>query len=82
VLPMHQSERCGAKTRKKTPCLSPAMPNGRCRMHGGASPGAPSGSANGNYQHGHYTKAAIADRKQMRDLVRFCNETMNTVEIE
>ncbi|MGO8839738.1 MAG: HGGxSTG domain-containing protein [Methyloceanibacter sp.] len=23
------------------PCQSPAMPNGRCRMHGGKSPGAP-----------------------------------------
>jgi hypothetical protein len=36
-LPMHQSPRCGAKTRKGTPCQSPAMPNGRCRMHGGTA---------------------------------------------
>src|SRR5215207_3395792 len=28
------------------------MPNGRCRLHGGASPGAPNGKANGNYRHG------------------------------
>ena len=27
--------RCGAKTRAATPCKSPAMKNGRCRMHGG-----------------------------------------------
>jgi hypothetical protein len=27
--------RCGAKTRAATPCQSPAMKNGRCRMHGG-----------------------------------------------
>ena len=27
--------RCGAKTRAGTPCQSPAMKNGRCRMHGG-----------------------------------------------
>src|SRR3954466_1529332 len=39
--PMHLSPRCGAKTRSGRPCHSPAMPNGRCRMHGGASPGAP-----------------------------------------
>ena len=31
--------RCGAKTRIGCPCRSPAMKNGRCRMHGGASTG-------------------------------------------
>jgi hypothetical protein len=34
-LPMHRSPRCGARTRSGRPCRSPAMPNGRCRMHGG-----------------------------------------------
>ena len=31
--------RCGAKTRKGHPCTQPAMPNGRCRLHGGKSTG-------------------------------------------
>lgn len=31
--------RCGAKTRLGCPCKGPAMTNGRCRMHGGASTG-------------------------------------------
>jgi hypothetical protein len=31
--------RCGARTRQATPCRSPAMRNGRCRMHGGCSTG-------------------------------------------
>jgi hypothetical protein len=31
--------RCGAKTRTGCPCRGPAMKNGRCRMHGGASTG-------------------------------------------
>jgi hypothetical protein len=31
--------RCGAKARTGCPCRSPAMANGRCRMHGGASTG-------------------------------------------
>jgi hypothetical protein len=31
--------RCGARTRAGAPCRSPAMPNGRCRMHGGKSTG-------------------------------------------
>ena len=31
-------QRCGAKTRKSTPCQRPAkLPVGRCRLHGGAS---------------------------------------------
>jgi len=35
--------RCGARTRRGSPCQSPAMPNGRCRMHGGKSPGGTEG---------------------------------------
>ena len=31
--------RCGAKTRLGCPCKGPAMKNGKCRMHGGASTG-------------------------------------------
>jgi hypothetical protein len=44
--PMHLSRRCGARTRRGSQCRSPAMPNGRCRMHGGLSPGAPKGNKN------------------------------------
>jgi hypothetical protein len=37
--PMHLSPRCGAYARTTgTPCRSPAMLNGRCRMHGGKTP--------------------------------------------
>ena len=32
---------CGAKTRSGRPCKNRAMANGRCRMHGGKSTGAP-----------------------------------------
>lgn len=32
-------EPCGAKTRKGTPCKALALPNGRCRFHGGMSTG-------------------------------------------
>ncbi|MGA7383892.1 MAG: HGGxSTG domain-containing protein [Methylocella sp.] len=34
---MHLSPRCGARTRSGTPCQSPAMANGWCRIHGGKS---------------------------------------------
>ena len=33
------ASRCGAKTRTGCPCRSPAMKNGKCRKHGGASTG-------------------------------------------
>lgn len=33
------AEKCGAKTRTGAACRGHAMPNGRCRMHGGGSPG-------------------------------------------
>jgi hypothetical protein len=36
-----------ARTRAGTPCQSPAMTNGRCRMHGGKAPGAPEGKPTG-----------------------------------
>lgn len=36
-----QRKRCGAKTRSGKPCKNWAMPNGRCRMHGGKSTGPP-----------------------------------------
>ncbi|MCL6567277.1 MAG: hypothetical protein K6U09_12770 [Acidobacteriia bacterium] len=38
--------KCGAKTRKGTPCQNNAMANGRCRMHGGKSTGPPLGNKN------------------------------------
>ena len=40
TLPLAQAcPRCRARTRRGTECQSPAMSNGRCRMHGGASTG-------------------------------------------
>lgn len=38
--------KCGAKTRGGDKCKKHAMPNGRCRLHGGANNGAPKGSRN------------------------------------
>ncbi|MFC4661731.1 phage terminase small subunit [Oceanobacillus aidingensis] len=37
----HANNLCGAKTRSGEPCKNKAMANGRCRMHGGKSIGAP-----------------------------------------
>ena len=73
INPMHASRflspRCDAKTRRGTPCRSPAMPNGRCRMHGGSSPGAPLGNRNA-WKHGRYSREAIERRREVAELVR------------
>lgn len=68
-LPMHLSPRCGARTRSGTPCRSPAMANGRCRMHGGKSPGAPIGNDHA-CKHGYYTADAIEERRELATLIR------------
>ena len=39
-------------------------------MHGGASPGAPSGERNGNYKHGRFTTEAIESRRVLNALIR------------
>jgi hypothetical protein len=50
------------------------MKNGRCRMHGGPSPGAPKGNKNA-YKHGHYTADAIARRRSIATLIRSVAES-------
>ena len=80
TLPMHLSPRCGAKTRSGSPCRSPAMPNGRCRMHGGGSPGAPKGEANGNYRHGRFTNEAIERRRELNEWARLMKKIAEKVE--
>jgi hypothetical protein len=42
----------------------------RCRLHGGLSPGAPSGARNGAWRHGGATNEAKAQRKAVRGLLR------------
>lgn len=71
-----EASRCGAKTRKGTPCQAPAMKNGRCRMHGGKSTGPPKGSQNA-LKHGYYSAQAIAERKMVRALIRDSNQLIS-----
>jgi hypothetical protein len=55
---------CGAYCRTTgQPCKSPAMRNGRCRMHGGAATGRP-------ITHGRSTLAAKRERQEVRELLR------------
>ena len=68
-LDMLLAKRCGARTRSGEACRSPAMTNGRCRMHGGTSPGAPQGNKNA-LRHGHYSAEAITRRRSLAALIR------------
>jgi hypothetical protein len=73
--PFAYVERCGAKTRSNAACMSPAMKNGRCRLHGGLSTGPKTeeGRARcGNWKHGRYSKLC----RQRKELIRYlCNPT-------
>lgn len=79
--PMHQARqalallpRCGAKCRSGQSCQNPSMKNGRCRMHGGKSTGAP-------VTHGQRTKVAASQRKVdsalINNLLKLHNESEN-----
>lgn len=63
--------RCGAQTRRGTPCQSPAVGGKkRCRMHGGAAgSGAPKGNTNA-LKHGAYRGALLRMRKEARELLK------------
>jgi hypothetical protein len=57
---LRQAPRCLARTRRGTPCQSPATPKGRCRMHGGApGSGGPKGQRNGMWKHIRYSQEMI-----------------------
>lgn len=76
---LSRAARCGAKTRRGTPCRAPAMANGRCRMHGGCSTGprTPEGlerCRRANWKHGRYSAAAKAERKALRAKLRWVRQ--------
>jgi len=74
--PPHENiPRCGAKTRSGGSCGHYAMPNGRCRYHGGKSTGA----KNPIVKHGYYTKAAINERRWLNQLLKEVNELTSRI---
>ena len=64
--------RCGARSKRTgKPCRAAAMPNGRCKVHGGKSTGprTPEGlerSKRANWKHGYYSREAKAERSRVR----------------
>src|SRR5207249_3154946 len=70
VAHLRAAPRCEARTRSGAPCRCPGMPNGKCRIHGGLSPGAPRGAANGRYTDGYWTCEAVEERRFIRSLLK------------
>src|ERR1035437_3450907 len=69
-----KAARCGAKNRRGTPCMCPAMPNGRCRLHGGLSTGPKTLAGierirKAVTKHGRYSAQATAERRLFRQLL-------------
>jgi hypothetical protein len=76
-LQLQQHQRCLARRRKShLLCQAPAMSNGRCRIHGGLSPGAPSGKANGMWRHGRDSRQYLEMRRAIRALMREARATV------
>ncbi len=81
LVALRKHPRCGAKTRRGTPCQSPAMRGKkRCRIHGGLSTGPPLGSQN-NLKHGLHTREATRYRRLVRELLRECDTFLCDLEL-
>ena len=80
--------RCGAKTRKGTPCQNPAMKGkARCRNHGGKSTGARTAAGLAklsalHWKHGRCTKAAKAKAKRRAQIGREIRSELREIEQE
>ncbi len=75
----NNASRCGAKTRAGVPCRGAAMPNGRCRMHGGPSTGPRTEAGKAKIRavrtkHGRRSQASIASRREVRAAIRAIRE--------
>src|SRR5258708_22398983 len=72
LLKANAAPRCGARSKRTgKPCRGAAMPNGRCKLHGGNSTGprTPEGlerSRRANWKHGHFSREAQAERSRLR----------------
>ncbi len=72
--------RCGARTRKGTPCPNPCVKGRpRCRMHG-CAPGAGGQPGNKNARkHGDRSQFAIMLRKSRQEMARLVKDRFNVI---
>jgi len=77
--------RCGARAKRTgLPCRAAAMPNGRCRVHGGKSTGprTPEGlerSRQANWKHGCFSREAKAERSRLRAAILALRELCDSI---
>ena len=78
----HDARYCGAKTRQGDFCRQVAgwgtdhVGYGRCKLHGGASPGPPKGNCNA-WKHGFYSAEAIQERIRIRSVLRNARDLLD-----
>ena len=70
-LPMHNSPRCSATSKRtRLRCQAPAVRGWTvCRCHG-ARGGAPKGKRNGAYRHGLHTADGVSIRRATQEMIR------------
>ena len=74
--PAWPGQRCGAKTRRGTACLKPALKGKtRCQLHGGKATGARTTAgrqrlSDAQLRHGKYTKTELAKAKHRAEIGR------------
>jgi hypothetical protein len=78
-----KAPRCGARTRRGTPCQCPAMQNGRCRLHGGRSTGPKTKEETERIRravtkHGRYSQAARMEWRSLRTQLKECRGLLRT----
>ena len=85
LLKANAAPRCGARSKRTgKPCQAAAMPNGRCKLHGGKSTGprTPEGlerSRRANWKHGHFSREAKAERSRLRAAILTLRDLCNSI---
>jgi hypothetical protein len=85
LLKANAAPRCGARSKRTgKPCRGAAMPNGRCKLHGGKSTGprTPEGlerSRRANWKHGHFSREAKAERSRLRAAILVLRDLRDSI---
>ena len=85
LLKANAAPRCGARSKRTgKPCRGAAMPNGRCKLHGGKSTGPRTmegleRSRRANWKHGHFSREAKAERSRVRAAILAVRYLRNSI---
>ena len=85
LLKANAAPRCGARSKRTgKPCQGAAMPNGRCKLHGGKSTGPRTAeglerSRRANWKHGHFSREAKAERSRLRAAILVLRDLRDSI---